>query len=55
MIETSALNQRIPPGELPATPHDIYLDRIVVDPEYRRAVQDPLRRWGICNGTPPKP
>ena len=35
--------------------NDIYLDRIVTDPEYRRAVHDPLRRrWGICEGTPTK-
>ena len=40
---------------LPATPDDIDLDRIVTDPEYRRAVQDLLRRWGLCDGPPPKP
>jgi hypothetical protein len=49
MIETIAINQRIPAGELPATPDDIDLERIVTDPEYRRAVQTLLRRWGICD------
>lgn len=38
---------RLPSNDLPETPDDIDLDRIVTDPEYRRAVQDLLRRWGI--------
>lgn len=45
----------IPPGELPATPDDIDLERIVNDPDYRRAVQELLRRWGICNNRKPPP
>jgi hypothetical protein len=49
MINALAVKQSIPPGELPATPDDIDLERIVTDPEYRRAVQDLLRRWGICD------
>lgn len=48
MIHTVAIKDGIPPGELPATPDDIDLDRIVSDPDYRRAVQELLRRWGIC-------
>jgi hypothetical protein len=48
MIQTIATKRSIPPGELPAAPEDIDLDRIVNDPDYRRAVQDLLRRWGIC-------
>lgn len=55
LIETIATNRRLPPGDLPATPDDIDLDGIVTDPEYRRAVQDLLRRWGLCDGPPPKP
>lgn len=47
-IHTVAIKDGIPPGELPATPDDIDLDRIVNDPDYRRAVQTLLRRWGIC-------
>ena len=48
MTHTVAIKERIPPDELPATPDDIDLDRIVNDPDYRRAVQELLRRWGIC-------
>ena len=55
MIQTVAIKQRIPPGDLPVTPDDIDLDRIVDDPDYRRAVQDLLRRWGICNEGDRKP
>ena len=51
MIHTVAIKDVIPPGELPATPDDIDLDRIVTDPDYRRAVQELLRRWGICRKT----
>lgn len=53
MIHTLATKGDIPPDELPASPDDIDLDRIVTDPDYRRAVQDLLRRWGIC-GDPRK-
>jgi hypothetical protein len=49
MIHTIAIEPHIPPGDLPETPDDIDLDRIVTDPEYRRTVQDLLRRWGICD------
>lgn len=31
--------------DLPATPDDIDLDRIVEDPAYREAVKGLLRRW----------
>lgn len=48
MTHTVAIKEGIPPGELPATPDDIDLERIVNDPDYRRAVQELLRRWGIC-------
>lgn len=41
------ISSRIQQDDLPATPDDIDLDRIVTDPEYRRAVQDLLRQWGI--------
>lgn len=44
-----ALHREPPRGDLPKSPDDIDLDRIVTDPEYRRAVQDLLRRWGICD------
>jgi hypothetical protein len=44
----SAHKNRPPPGDLPESPDDIDLDRIVADPEYRRAVQELLRRCGIC-------
>jgi hypothetical protein len=44
----SAHKNRPPPGDLPESPDDIDLDRSVADPEYRRAVQELLRRWGIC-------
>tara|TARA_R110000868_G_scaffold32394_3_gene117787 strand:- start:3386 stop:3565 length:180 start_codon:yes stop_codon:yes gene_type:complete len=47
MHPRTSLKDRIPPGDLPATPDDIDLERIVNDPAYRRAVQDLLRRWGI--------
>lgn len=54
-----AVKDTVPPGELPATPDDIDLDRIVNDPDYRRAVQELLRRWGICRpgkkGNPGRP
>lgn len=43
------VHSRVPPDDLPARPDDIDLDRIVTDPEYRRAVQDLLRQWGICD------
>ncbi|MGB0631157.1 MAG: hypothetical protein ACPGRZ_10715 [Alphaproteobacteria bacterium] len=46
-ILSYATNERVPPRELPATPDDIDLDRLVADPDYRRAVKDLLRRWGI--------
>lgn len=48
----SHLQSHVPPGELPTKPDDIDLDRIVTDPEYRRAVQDLLRRWGVCDDKP---
>jgi hypothetical protein len=41
------MNERVPPRDLPATPDEIDLDRLVADPDYRRAVKDLLRRWGI--------
>lgn len=47
MTQTPAAKRSIPPGDLPATPDDIDLERIVSDPDYRRAVQELLRRWGI--------
>ena len=47
LIQTYAMNERVPPRDLPATPEDIDLDRLVADPDYRRAVKDLLRRWGI--------
>ncbi len=47
-----AIKPRVPPADLPATPDDIDLDRIVVDADYRRAVQDLLRRWGIIRPLP---
>lgn len=50
MIHAIATKRSIPPDDLPATPDDIDLDRIVTDPDYRRAVQELLRRWGICGG-----
>jgi hypothetical protein len=46
---------RPPPGDLPKTPDDIDLDRVVTDPDYRRAVQELLRRWGVCEKAPRKP
>lgn len=48
----SAHEDRPPPGDLPTSPDEIDLDRIVTDPDYRRAVQDLLRRWGICGDKP---
>ena len=46
-IQPYAKNERVPPRDLPATPDNIDLDRLVADPDYRRAVKDLLRRWGI--------
>jgi len=45
----------IPPDELPATPEEIDLHRVVSDPEYRAAVKELLRRWidGATGGKPP--
>lgn len=51
----TAHKNRPPPGELPNSPDDIDLDRIVTDPDYRRAVQELLRRWGVCEKPPRKP
>jgi hypothetical protein len=34
---------RPPAGDLPKTPDDIDLDRVVTDPDYHRAVQELLR------------
>jgi len=47
LLQTYAMNERVPPRDLPATPDDIDLDRLVADPAYRSAVKDLLRRWGI--------
>lgn len=33
--------------DLPASPDDIDLDRVVNEPAYREAVKDLLRRWGV--------
>lgn len=33
--------------DLPASPDDIDLDRVVHEPAYREAVKDLLRRWGV--------
>ncbi len=49
ILHTVPSRERVPPGELPASPDDIDLDRVVTDPAYRRAVLELLRRWGICD------
>lgn len=41
------LNGKALPADLPTTPDEIDLERVVDDPEYRRAVKDLLRRWGF--------
>lgn len=51
----AAQKNRPPPGDLPNSPDDIDLDRIVTDPDYRHAVQELLRRWGLCDHPPRKP
>lgn len=51
----AAHKNRPPPGDLPQSPDDIDLDRIVTDPDYRRTVQELLRRWGVCDGRKDKP
>lgn len=51
----TAHKNRPPPGDLPNSPDDIDLDRIVTDPDYRSAVQELLRRWGVCDGGADKP
>lgn len=40
-----AMLHAIPPDELPASPDEIDLHRVVSDPEYRAAVKELLRRW----------
>ena len=44
-VERVAMDHGIAPDELPATPDDIDLDRIVTDPRYRGAVKALLRTW----------
>ena len=47
-----AMQHAIPPDELPATPDEIDLERVVHDPDYRAAVKELLRRWaeGVAGG-----
>ena len=47
IFQSLSTRENIPTGELPASPDDIDLDRVVTDPACRRAVQDLLRRWGV--------
>lgn len=49
LSETDELRMRKDrqPRDLPATPDEIDIDRIVDDPEYRRAVKELLKRWGV--------
>lgn len=45
--DRSVLNGRPVLADLPTSPDEIDLERVVDDPEYRRAVKDLLRRWGF--------
>ena len=45
MCHDIAMHHPIAPDELPATPEEIDLERVVNDPEYRAAVKELLRRW----------
>jgi hypothetical protein len=46
MIQSAAMRHNIPPDELPSSPDEIDLERVVDDPVYRSAVKDLLRAWG---------
>ena len=45
MSQTIAMCHVIPPEELPSSPDEIDLKRIVDDPDYRNAVKELLRQW----------
>lgn len=45
LLQNVAMRHAIPPEELPASPDDIDLQRVVNDPDYREAVKDLLREW----------
>ena len=47
-------SRRQPVDGLPKRPEDIDLDRVVTDLEYRAAVKELLRRWGIGDRRPGK-
>ena len=46
---------RAPRTDLPARPEEIDMDRIVDDPDYRKAVQRLLKRWGVTRPGPKYP
>lgn len=48
-IDEPRMRMDCQPRDLPATPDDIDMERIVDDPEYRHAVKELLKRWGLGN------